>query len=56
MIELALRVAAFALGAVLGILIAATSVAQWHSEAINRGYAIHCPDDGRWAWIGECDK
>ncbi len=23
-------------------------------DAIERGYAIHCPDDGDFAWVGEC--
>ena len=26
------------------------------TEAIERGYALHCPKDGRFAWIGECDE
>jgi len=26
------------------------------AEAIERGYALHCPKDGRFAWIGECDE
>lgn len=25
------------------------------TEAISRGYAMYCPDDGEFAWIGECD-
>ena len=25
------------------------------AQAIERGYALHCPQDGRFAWIGECD-
>lgn len=28
----------------------------WRAEAIERGYAQYCPDDGQWAWKGECDK
>jgi hypothetical protein len=24
--------------------------------AIERGYAQYCPDDGAWAWKGECEK
>jgi hypothetical protein len=26
------------------------------TEAIERGYALHCPKDGRFAWKGECDE
>lgn len=24
-------------------------------EVISRGYAIYCPDDGKFAWVGECE-
>ena len=24
------------------------------TEAIERGYALHCPQNGKWRWIGEC--
>ena len=24
-------------------------------QAIERGYALHCPDDGKFAWVGECE-
>jgi hypothetical protein len=27
---------------------------QLERGAIERGYALHCPQDGRWAWVGEC--
>jgi hypothetical protein len=26
------------------------------AEAIERGYASYCPQDGRFAWKGECDE
>lgn len=26
------------------------------TQAISRGYALHCPDDGKFAWVGECDE
>ena len=26
------------------------------AEAIERGYALHCPTNGQWAWIGECEE
>ena len=25
------------------------------AEAIEKGYALHCPKDGEFAWKGECD-
>ena len=25
------------------------------AEAIQRGYALHCPQTGEFAWKGECD-
>lgn len=32
------------------------TVSVYKHGAIERGYAIYCPDDGKWAWKGECDK
>jgi hypothetical protein len=32
------------------------SHAPERQEAIERGYALHCPKDGRFAWKGECDE
>lgn len=29
--------------------------AQYRTEAIERGYAQYCPQNGRFSWIGECD-
>jgi len=26
------------------------------AEAIQRGYALHCPQTGDFAWKGECDE
>ena len=31
------------------------SNSKWQAEVIRRGYAIHCPLDGKFAWNGECD-
>ncbi len=28
---------------------------EYHSQAIERGYAQYCPD-GAWAWKGECEE
>ena len=25
-------------------------------QAIERGYALHCPADGEFAWVGECEQ
>ena len=25
------------------------------SDAIEKGYALHCPKDGEFAWKGECE-
>jgi hypothetical protein len=27
---------------------------DWQREAIQRGYALYCPGDGSFAWVGEC--
>ena len=32
-----------------------TTEPNWQFEAISRGYAIYCPDNGEFAWIGECE-
>ncbi len=28
----------------------------YESAAVQRGFALHCPDDGEWAWKGECGE
>lgn len=28
---------------------------QYRTEAIERGYAQYCPQNGSFAWVGECD-
>lgn len=33
-----------------------TGMGKMETQAISRGYALHCPDDGEFAWVGECDK
>ena len=25
-------------------------------QAIERGYALHCPRNGEFAWVGECEE
>ncbi len=27
---------------------------SWQGKAIERGYALYCPNDGEFAWKGEC--
>lgn len=31
-----------------------TQTLNWQDEIIERGYALHCPDTGDFAWKGEC--
>jgi hypothetical protein len=28
----------------------------WKADTVERGLAMYCPDDGQWAWNGECGK
>ncbi len=28
----------------------------WRADTVQRGLAIYCPDDGQWAWVGECGE
>lgn len=28
----------------------------WKIDAVERGLATYCPNDGEWAWAGECDE
>lgn len=28
---------------------------QWKMDTVNRGLALYCPNDGQWAWKGECE-
>jgi hypothetical protein len=30
--------------------------ADLRTEAIERGYGLHCPTNGRFAWRGECEE
>lgn len=41
----------FAIGVICGILSAETTI---RSKAVDRGFAIYCPDDGAFAWKDEC--
>lgn len=35
--------------------LAKSHINELRQQAIERGYALHCPADGRWAWKGECE-
>lgn len=48
-------IAGVALFALLGAYALDTQEINWQQDAITRGYAIHCPNDGNFAWKGECD-
>lgn len=28
----------------------------WKLDTVDRGLALYCPNDGQWAWVGECGK
>jgi len=28
----------------------------WKIDTVDRGLALYCPNDGQWAWNGECGK
>jgi capsular polysaccharide biosynthesis protein len=52
--------ASFLAGIVIGLGIAIFSnMLQhnvWRTDTVNRGLAIYCPNNGEWAWKGECDE
>jgi len=29
---------------------------NWKLDTVERGLALYCPNDGQWAWNGECGK
>lgn len=50
-------------GIVIGVWLYAEVVELIHSDAsalkqqaIERGYALYCPADGKFAWVGECEQ
>jgi hypothetical protein len=47
-------------GLMFGLLLAVASWgvthSLWKADTVERGLAMYCPDDGRWAWNGECEK
>lgn len=51
-------VAAVVVVAIIGVLALVhqqTTEPDWQREAIERGYALHCPATGEFAWKGECE-
>lgn len=52
-----LRVIAVLLAFIGGMFIgSAIQLDMDQKEVISRGYAIYCPADGKFAWVGECDE
>ena len=50
-------------GVVIGLLLVAKlkeaindPVNDMRHQAIERGYALYCPHDGEFAWVGECEE
>lgn len=42
---------------IVGIIIGAFGMQNtYQKEAIQKGYALYCPDTGEFAWKGECEK
>lgn len=47
----------FMVGALIGIFAGHQMRERtWEHQAIERGYALHCPDTGDFAWKGECGE
>lgn len=52
-------VSAIMFGVLIGLVIGGSvassiSVNEWRKDTVARGLAIYCPQNGQWAWIGEC--
>lgn len=43
------------IGILMGFVGQALTVSNLKSQAIERGYALHCPQEGEFAWKGECE-
>jgi hypothetical protein len=39
----------------VGTLFNAVYIDEIKREAVERGYAIHCPEDGIWRWKEQCE-
>ena len=43
-------------GGFIGMIVGANlGAGSYKAQAIERGYALYCPADGDWAWVGDCD-
>jgi hypothetical protein len=52
----AIAFSAFA-GCLLGLIIGSVfEGGTYKAQAIERGYALYCPANGAWEWVGECGK
>lgn len=43
------------LGALIAVISWGVTDTNWRQETVNRGLALYCPNDGEWAWKGECE-
>ena len=49
-------IAGFVIGCLMGLWVMTDAAnSMWRSEAIERGYGLYCPNNGQWAWVGECE-
>lgn len=57
MFEMLTLLIGMCIGLVIGAIVVAidSPVHDMKHQAIERGYALHCPDDGKFAWKGECE-
>lgn len=39
-----------------GFVFISITKASYRTEAIQRGHALYCPDNGKFEWVGECDE
>lgn len=46
----------FCFGALVTVMAWGITNDVWKNEALERGLALYCPNDGQWAWNGECGK
>lgn len=45
----------FFFGASLGAaIVSSVAHVSWRNDAIEHGFGLYCPNDGRFAWKGEC--
>ena len=39
-----------------GVFVGGSGAYELKKQAVEKGYALHCPDNGVWSWKGECDE